>query len=104
MVKARAVPGTVVIAIFALFCVPAANAEEGTAQWRDADHIYQSICGYCHDEGVGPKIKGRSLPPAYLEYRARNGFLAMPAFRESEIDNADLRKLAESISVSKDTR
>jgi hypothetical protein len=47
---------------------------------------------------VGPVIRGRDLPPAYIRSIVRGGLRAMPSFRPSEIDDGSLEKLAEYIS------
>lgn len=65
--------------------------------WKDGAEIYAKVCGYCHDAQVGPQIRGRSLPAAYIRTIVRNGNRAMPAFRSSEIDDESLAKLAEYI-------
>lgn len=66
--------------------------------WKDGAEVYAKVCGYCHDAQVGPQIRGRSLPAAYIRTIVRNGNRAMPAFRSSEIDDESLAKLAEYIS------
>lgn len=73
-------------------------------KWKDGAEIYAKVCGYCHESQagaqVGPKIRGRELPPAYIRNVVRNGNRAMPPFRSSEIDDDSLAKLAEYISGS----
>ena len=66
--------------------------------WKDGAEIYAKVCGYCHEAQVGPQIRGRDLPAAYIHAVVRNGNRAMPAFRPSEIDDESLAKLAEYIS------
>ena len=66
--------------------------------WKDGAEVYAKVCGYCHDAQVGPQIRGRSLPAAYIRTIVRNGHRAMPAFRPSEIDDESLAKLAEYLS------
>lgn len=66
--------------------------------WKDGAEIYAKICAYCHDVQVGPPIRNRKLPAAYIRTVVRNGNRAMPAFRPSEIDDESLAKLAEFIS------
>ncbi len=71
-------------------------------KWKDGAEVYGKVCGYCHEPHagtqVGPKIRGRELPPAYIRAIVRNGNRAMPSFRASEIDDASLAKLAEYVS------
>lgn len=69
-------------------------------QWRDGAHVYEKVCRHCHDAGVGPTIKGRQLPPQYIERVVRYGNRAMPAFRPSEIDDAALAAIARMVSES----
>jgi cytochrome c5 len=81
------------------FAVAIGSPHTGCAQaaheWRGPEHVYQSVCRYCHDTGVGPALHGRQLPVEYLRERVRNGFRAMPAFRPGELNDADLTRLAE---------
>jgi mono/diheme cytochrome c family protein len=71
-------------------------------KWKDGAEIYAKVCGYCHEPHsgaqVGPKIRGRELPVAYIRTVVRYGNRAMPSFRLSEIDDDSLTKLAEYIS------
>jgi mono/diheme cytochrome c family protein len=82
--------------------VAGAASEKVTAPgfaWRDGAEVYAKVCAYCHEGGpVGPQIRGRDLPTAYIRTVVRNGFRAMPPFRAAEIDDASLAKLAEYIS------
>lgn len=55
---------------------------------------YQQICAKCHEAGVGPVITGRGMDPAIYTTFVRYGKGAMPAFRESDIDDATLQDLA----------
>ncbi|MEO8992289.1 MAG: cytochrome c [Nitrosospira sp.] len=67
--------------------------------WKDGVEVYTKVCAYCHEGGpVGPQIRGRELPAAYIRTVVRNGLRAMPAFRASEIDDESLAKLADYIS------
>ena len=81
----------------AAFAAPPEARSEGFV-WKDGAEVYAKVCGYCHDAQVGPQIRGRSLPAAYIRSIVRNGNRAMPAFRSSEIDDESLAKLAEYIS------
>lgn len=78
------------------------SAQEQTSSsgfaWKDGAEIYAKICAYCHEAHVGPPIRNRELPPAYIRTIVRNGNRAMPAFRSAEIDDASLAKLADFIS------
>ncbi|BAL25219.1 cytochrome c [Azoarcus sp. KH32C] len=68
------------------------------AAWRDGAHVYEKVCRYCHEAGVGPVIRGRNLPVEYVQRVVRFGNRAMPAFRPSEIDDASLADVARLIS------
>ncbi|NVK41872.1 MAG: cytochrome c [Oceanospirillaceae bacterium] len=68
--------------------------------WRDGEQVYAKVCGHCHEKGIGPVIKGRSLPPSYISAIVRHGFRAMPAFRASFIDDASLAAVAEFVGNS----
>ena len=82
----------------------AAHAQ-AAGQWKDPAHVYAKICSNCHENGVGPTIKGRAqgenpLTPEYYQYVVRNGFKAMPAFRVTDIDTPMLKKLSEYLPVT----
>ncbi len=67
---------------------------------RSAEKVYASTCGYCHGRNVGPVILGRGLPVPAIEAMVRNGLNAMPAFRPSEISDAELAAVAAWVSNS----
>ena len=77
---------------------------QAAGQWRDGGHIYQQICQYCHESGVGPVLWGRDkdheLAPEYVVAMTRQGRAGMPAFRFTEIDDATLAKLGEIIATN----
>lgn len=56
--------------------------------------VYNQTCAYCHDHGVGPVIRQRGLDPAAVRLMVRHGWLAMPAFRSTEISDAELDAVA----------
>jgi mono/diheme cytochrome c family protein len=97
---ARARNGTAaILACAALFdATPAASQAAG--EWRDPKHMYASSCQYCHDTGVSPVLRGRMLPVEYIIERVRKGFGPMPAFKPSELSDADLDALASWISTA----
>lgn len=76
-----------------------ANAD-GTGKWQSSQEIYSKVCGYCHEANVGPVITGRNLMPEYIQAIVRNGNRAMPAFRESEINDAALAGVVKLVSTS----
>ena len=57
--------------------------------------IYSRTCGYCHGKDVGAVILGLHLPAELIELTVRTGRGAMPAFRQTEISDADLKLLSE---------
>ncbi|MGE6191091.1 c-type cytochrome [Pseudomonas aeruginosa] len=71
---------------------PTAQAE------RKAQQVWADTCAYCHLNGIGPALLGRQLPPAMVQALARYGSRQMPAFRNSEISDAELTALADWIS------
>jgi len=70
---------------------------EANGNWKDGKEVYEKICAYCHEKGIGPKIKGYGRLPADIMKTVRSGKNAMPAFRQTEIDDAALAKVAEYI-------
>jgi len=60
---------------------------------------YARTCSYCHDHGVGPDLRAAAPPPEAVIMFVRKGFGPMPAFRPSEIGNADLSALAKMIAA-----
>jgi len=64
---------------------------------RSGDVVYQKVCQYCHETGVGPEIRSRELPAIYITHVVRNGFRAMPAFRPTEISDRELERIASFI-------
>ena len=61
---------------------------------RSGEIVYQKVCQYCHETGVGPKIRSRQLPTVYTTHVVRIGFRAMPAFRPTEISDQELERVA----------
>lgn len=68
---------------------------------RAPEAIYARTCGYCHGARVAPVIRGRKLPVELITAYVRGGQRAMPAFRPTEITNAELAALAQWIKASK---
>jgi mono/diheme cytochrome c family protein len=92
--------GCIFAIIFATSSAWSAQDEKNSQgfAWKDGAEIYAKICAYCHEAQVGPQIRNRDLPAAYIRAIVRNGNRAMPAFRASEIDDESLVKLADFIS------
>jgi mono/diheme cytochrome c family protein len=68
---------------------------------RPPAELYAKTCGYCHGKNIGPVIRGRALPAEAIKRQVRHGQNGMPAFRPTEITNAELDALTKWISVSK---
>jgi mono/diheme cytochrome c family protein len=68
---------------------------------RAPEELYAKTCGYCHGKNIGPVIRGRALPAAAIKTTVRHGQNGMPSFRQTEITNSELDKLAQWISASK---
>jgi mono/diheme cytochrome c family protein len=83
----------------ALVAAGHANADS-SGKWQSSQEIYDKVCGYCHEANVGPVITGRNLMPEYIQAIVRNGNRAMPAFRESEINDAALAGVVKLVSSS----
>lgn len=65
---------------------------------RAPEQVYAKVCGYCHGRNIGPILLGRNLPTDMVKAVARQGRNAMPAFRPTEVTNAELDALATWIS------
>lgn len=64
------------------------------------NHLYDTVCGQCHETGVGPMLRGRQLPPGLIIPIVRNGMAAMPAFATSQISDEELAEVAALIAES----
>ncbi|MBW6418794.1 cytochrome c [Celeribacter sp. PS-C1] len=75
---------------------PAAAAEmQGD---RTGARLAQNTCFQCHGTGVGPDLRLQKLEFETLRHVTRHGLNAMPAFRESEISDDELRQVAAYIA------
>lgn len=72
---------------------PSAFADEG-GNTNQGQQVYQQICQYCHETGIGPKITERQLPGSYTRFVVRNGLRAMPAFRTTEVSETEIAAVA----------
>ena len=61
---------------------------------------YSRTCGYCHGSQRRPGDPRAQYPPEAIQAVVRSGMGAMPAFRPTEISDADLKRLSEWISHS----
>lgn len=102
MTNAKALrAGLPALMLSAALAAPSPADAQVAGQWQDEQQVYEKICGNCHDTGIGPVIKGRELPPEYYVHTVRHGLRAMPPFRPTDIDDAMLQRLAETLSRSK---
>ncbi len=83
----------------ALLVAGSASADS-TGKWQNSQEIYDKVCAHCHEHNVGPVITGRNLMPDYIKSVVRNGNRAMPAFRETEINEAALAGVIKLVSSS----
>ena len=79
------------------WAAPQQTPEHGFT-WKDGAEVYTKVCALCHETKTGPTIRGLGLDPLYITLIVRNGSGAMPAFREAEIDDQTLEKLAAYVS------
>jgi mono/diheme cytochrome c family protein len=80
--------------------IPSSGFAQSANDWQSGEQIFDIVCQYCHQNEVGPVITGRQLPEPYIEVITRNGFRAMPAFRQTELSDDDLAKVAAYVSAS----
>ena len=73
---------------------------QAAGQWRDAQQMYAYTCAHCHGAGVAVELRGSGLPPEYIAFVIRNGLRAMPAFRPSDFNDADIAVLVDMITAS----
>lgn len=91
---------SMMVSVFSVFLSLPVVAD-ATGRWANGEEVYNKVCGYCHEVGVGPYLLGRQFPAAVIEYMARNGSRAMPAMKPSFIDDTALKSVAEFIEKSK---
>ena len=84
-----------------LIAGPQVRAETPAPPPRAPEAIYAKTCGYCHGQHVAPVIRGRAIPVEMTAAIVRRGQRAMPAFRPTEISNAELKTLALWLKASK---
>lgn len=88
------------ITLLSLFLVAMPAKADGDGKYHGGENVYTKLCGHCHESGIGPVIKGRQLPPAYIKAIVRHGFRAMPAWPASYVDDQSLQAVAEFIQSS----
>ena len=95
-IKQARLAGAAIFAGFVTCLAPPSHAASITPPAT----IYAHVCGYCHGTNVGPIILGKHVPVDVIKMYVRRGPAAMPAFRPTEITDAELDALAQWISVS----
>jgi len=75
------------------------SSELCPAQVRSANQVWEDSCGYCHDNGIGPELRGRRLAFETIRAWTRYGLRQMPAFAESAISDTELAALGEWIAT-----
>lgn len=105
----------VALACSAGFAAAAAPTKESAPPHR-GKQIYDQWCAICH--AAAPRMPGTAsleakyggnvpaaledrtdLSPAFIKYFVRNGVLIMPAFRKTEITDADLELLVDYLKA-----
>jgi len=76
------------------------NNAQVAGRWKDPDEVYEKICKQCHDTGIGPELKGKKYSAQLVFVMVRVGPGAMPAFRQTDIDDIILKKLGERLEKS----
>jgi mono/diheme cytochrome c family protein len=98
--------------IFVLLAL--ASPQARGAEAAPGKHIFDRYCAECHAPGIGHPgtqqlgwTRGdknsvledrKDLLPAYITLVVRNGLVEMPAFRPTEIDDAQLKQLTEYLT------
>jgi mono/diheme cytochrome c family protein len=99
---------------FAITLLLQASLEASAADWTEGKRVFERRCAECHAPGVGHPgtqqlgwtrgdsraiLEQRSdLTAAYISVIVRNGLVEMPAFRPTEINDTQLRQLADYLA------
>lgn len=81
---------------------PAATAParlDDTRSFASGEEAFDKVCGRCHVTGVGPDLFAGEYDIDSLRHFVRNGYLAMPAFPESALDDKTLEDIAAHIAA-----
>lgn len=78
----------------ALLLLPAPLHAQSAGQWGKPERIWTASCTYCHDQGVGPSLRGTHPDTRLVASAVRNGMPGMPVFHRSEIDDQELAALS----------
>jgi len=89
MKKRGVVSATGAVFSLAWLCWAGLAHADSSGEWKSGKEVYDKVCGYCHETGVGPGIRGRGVPPEYRTV-VRQGRRAMPPFRSAELSDEAL--------------
>ena len=105
---------------FAIALLALASIEVSAADFTAGKRLFDRHCAECHAPGAGHPgtqqlgwtrgadravLEQRSdLPAAYISVIVRNGLLEMPGFRPTEIDDAQLKQLADYLARPRKSR
>ena len=101
MIRPALLPLAMLAAAVALPAVTAAVAAPAKSAPAAAPVVWDKVCSRCHLTGVGPELRGRTLPAEYVRTVVRNGLMAMPAFPHSSIDEGSLDSVAKYVAASR---
>lgn len=71
---------------------------DDTKTFASGAEAFEKVCARCHLTGVGPDLSANEYDLDSLRHFVRNGYLAMPAFPESAIDEKTLGEIADYIA------
>ncbi len=76
---------------------------DDTRSFGSGQEAFEKVCGRCHVTGVGPDLFEGEYDVDSLRHFVRNGYLAMPAFPESALDDKTLEEIAAYIAAQAKT-
>lgn len=78
-----------------------ANTEDlnNRRSFASGQEAWEKVCSRCHLSGVGPDLSTTEHDADTIKFFVRNGYLAMPAFSEANLDDATLDDLAKYIGT-----
>ena len=77
-----------------------ATRAQGANHWKDGDQVYDKVCKYCHEVGIGPDLKGAHYASQLTVAMVRVGPAAMPSFHKTDIDDDVLKKLGDMLQTA----
>lgn len=78
---------------------PAPARLDDSKSFATGEEAFDKVCGRCHLTGVGPDLFAGEYDIDSLRHFVRNGYLAMPAFPESALDDKTLEDIAAHIAA-----